>query len=423
MTEKTYPAKAPDDLGRFQPASFDEIVGNHELKESLQDLIYEVRVRGHKSGFNMIATGPSRDGKTAAIILAAKALLCCNLKIETMALCDDADNTASQEVSDGQPLNNNEKPNCDAGDDDLEPNFASINQSSKREKMTQIIHPPEVPDDLERFSPSSFEEIVGNDELKEFCQDMIYCVRVKGHKSGFNMMTNGPSRDGKTATINLAIKALLCCNLNMETMRPCGVCENCTSKHYLNGTGEWNNIVDFSDNPELNPMPIRFHYFPIDCAHLDSEGIDDLILNIRIDDGNLKIVYLDEFHKLARREMDEKLLIPTEKYPVIWLASSAVIEKEHQDDKKKVDKMFQNRFSFRIKTQRPDSKKLLSWLIARCQQFEIKVEKAEKTLPRLVERSNRSPGMALQVLNKAHKKRKPLLTMKMVEEHIFDFDD
>ena len=121
--------------------------------------------------------------------------------------------------------------------------------------------------------------------------------------------------------------------------------------------------------------------------------------------------------------MDERLLKPIEMYPAIWLASSASIEKEGENDDQKIDKMFQNRFSYRIKTQRPNTREMMLWLVARCKQFGIMVEEAEATLPRLVERSNHSPGMALQVLNKAHKKRKPLLTMKMVEDHIFDFDE
>ena len=289
--------------------------------------------------------------------------------------------------------------------------------------MTVKTNLPETPDDLERYQPNSFDEIVGNHELKEFLQDMIYGVRMKGHKSGFNMLTTGPSRDGKTAAITLAVKALLCCNLDLESMKPCGVCENCKSRHHMNGTGEWNSIVDFSDTPELNPMPVRFHYYPIDCTWVNSERIEELISKLRIDDGNLKIVYLDEVHRLSRRWMDERLLKPIEMYPAIWMASSAIVEKEGDDDDQKIDKMFQNRFSYRIKTQRPNTKEMLGWLVARCKQFGITTEDNGETLMRLVERSNHSPGMALQVLNKAHKKRKPILTMKMVEEHIFDFDE
>lgn len=280
-----------------------------------------------------------------------------------------------------------------------------------------------LPDDLERFQPVSFDDIVGNDELKEYFRDLIYCVRVRGHISGFNLIATGPSRDGKTATITLGVKALLCCNLNLETMTPCNRCVNCTAKYHLYGNDGWNNSVDLFGDDEHDPMPVRFHYFPVDCTQVDSKDIDDLLGKLRLDDGNLKIVYLDEVHRLSRRWMDERLLKPLEMYHAIWLASSAAITKTDGDDDQKLDKMFQNRFSYRIKTQRPTPQQMFSWLVARCRQFEITVEDVRTTLPRLIDRSNQSPGLALQVLNKAHKTRQRRLSKRMVEEHVFDLDD
>ena len=120
--------------------------------------------------------------------------------------------------------------------------------------------------------------------------------------------------------------------------------------------------------------------------------------------------------------MDERLLKPLEDFPAIWIASSAYVKRAGDDDQT-LEKMFQNRFTFRIATQLPGLDQLVIWLAERCNEWEIKVETPEVTLSRLAERCHQNPGMALQVLNKAHKRRSKTLTSAMVEEHTFDFDE
>lgn len=278
----------------------------------------------------------------------------------------------------------------------------------------------------ERFIPSTWEDIAGNYELKEYWIDCLKGVRESGYRSGYNLLATGGSREGKTSTISFGIKALLCCDFDFQTMNPCHQCVNCTSSFYLNGTGEWNGQVDFPDfaDPKKHRTPVRFHYIPVDCSRLKEADVDGLCMKLRVDDGNLKIVYLDEVHRLVRRNMDEMLLKPLEDYHAIWIASSAVVKKDGAGDSHKLDKMFQNRFSYRIQTQRPTKAKMVDWLLSRCEQFSIKLDDdAESTISSLAERSNRVPGMALHVLNKAHKKEDRMLTLEMVEKHVFDLDD
>jgi hypothetical protein len=90
---------------------------------------------------------------------------------------------------------------------------------------------------------------------------------------------------------------------------------------------------------------------------------------------------------------------------------------------KKLDKMFHNRFTFRIDTQKATVQEFAVWLAERCDQWGIQCDDPKATLFRLAERSNQIPGMALQVLNKAHKRRSKLLTQELVDSHIFDLDD
>ena len=62
------------DIERWIPKRWDQIVGNRALKEYFWNMIWCVRKDGHRSGFNLLATGPSRTGKTSAISFGIKCL-------------------------------------------------------------------------------------------------------------------------------------------------------------------------------------------------------------------------------------------------------------------------------------------------------------------------------------------------------------
>lgn len=280
--------------------------------------------------------------------------------------------------------------------------------------------------DIERWRPSRWDQIVGNQALKVYFWDMLWCVRQKGHRSGFNLLLTGPSRGGKTSGVTLGIKALGCFNLNPETLNPCGYCSNCKAKVGLYGNDGWENSVDLFEDEETAKKAVRFLYLPLDCTWLDEEDIDKVVTKVRVDDGNLKIIYLDEIHRLSRRFMDERLLKPLEDCEAIWIASSAYVRKQDDDEGRKrleLEKMFQNRFTYRIETQKPTSAELALWLAERCEEWGIQIEAAENTLCELTKRCHQVPGLALQVLNKAHKRRSRILTRNMVDEHVFDFDE
>lgn len=280
--------------------------------------------------------------------------------------------------------------------------------------------------DIERWKPERWDQIVGNQELKEFFWDMIWCVRKEGHRSGFNLLLTGPSRGGKTSGIVFGLQSLFCLNFDLDTMNPCGQCRNCTMKVHLYGNDGWEDFIDYLE-PEEKPTPVRFHYLPLDCARLRERELEKILARVDVDDSTLRVIYLDEVHRLRRQFMDEMLLKPLEGPPAIWIASSAYVKKEEEKEENhgssRLEKMFQNRFTFRIDTEKPKVDELTVWLGERCEEWKIRCEDSEPTLTRLAERCNQIPGMALQVLNKAHKKRSKLLTMLMVERHVFDFDD
>lgn len=276
--------------------------------------------------------------------------------------------------------------------------------------------------DVERWQPDRWDQIVGNEELKEYFWDLIWCVRKERHRSGFNLLLTGPSRGGKTSGVTLGIKCLWCLNFDFQTMNPCGVCHNCKMKIDLFGTDGWESFMDYEPVGD-DRRPVRFHYFPVDCTRISEADLESILFKVRVDDDFLKVIYLDEVHRLGRRFMDEKLLKPLEQSRAIWIASTAYLKKEEDEGAKKLDKMFQNRFTYRIDTRKAPIGEFTGWLAQRCHDWSLKCDDPKQVLTRLAERSNQSPGMALQVLNKAHKKRSKLLTMEMVEGHIFDVDD
>lgn len=280
---------------------------------------------------------------------------------------------------------------------------------------------PSACNDIERFQPQCWDHIVGNQKLKEYFWDMIWCVRKEGHRSGFNSIVEGESRSGKTATIQFGIKCLGCFDFNFDTMNPCGRCKNCTMNHHIYGNDGWETYVDFLTEEEA-PTPIRYLYLSLDCTQLSESELDKCVMKVRVDDDNLRVIYLDEVHRLSRRFLDERLLKPLEDFPAIWIASSANVKKDHVADKSKLDDMLQNRFSFLISTEKPSVPELSRWLAQRCNDFGICCEASHETLTRLAQRSNRVPGMALHVLNQAHKRRSKLLTRQMVDEHVFSFN-
>jgi len=276
--------------------------------------------------------------------------------------------------------------------------------------------------DFERFRPRCWDDITGNEEIVEHLKSMLLGIRVRRDFTGWNTLITGPSRSGKTSLIKWFIRCVLCLNLaDLENICPCYKCLNCENDWDTFGSQEWENIIDFiSDTVKT---PIRCSIYVVNCATTTERELDDIVGKVRVDDGMVKIVYLDEVHRLSRRNLDERLLKPLEDTKAIWLATSAYVKKDKIDDSSKLDPMFQNRFSFRLTTSPPSVKKLAQWLAQRCIEANLKVDEPTKDILTIVaERSKCIPGLALQVLNRAVKSRDRMLTKKLAEEFCFSLD-
>ncbi len=283
----------------------------------------------------------------------------------------------------------------------------------------------DLPQSLDSLDINRWEQILGNVALIEFCKDLVWAVRVKGVRTGlkdFNAIISGLSRTGKSMCIRFTMKCIGCFDLNFETLVPCGRCMSCKTKQYRSGNRGWENWCSIL-SPEDAPTPIEYHYAPVDCTTLDKDKLARLVFDLEANEDSLNIVYLDEIHRLTSRNMDEQLLIPMESYEAIWIASSAYADRSDGSNRKPLEKMLLNRFTHRLTTQKPSVDELVIWLAERCERLGVTVEDPRTTLGLIAQRSDRIPGLAQQVVDKVSKKRDKTLTRKILDQHVFDFDD
>jgi DNA polymerase III gamma/tau subunit len=84
--------------------------------------------------------------------------------------------------------------------------------------------------DFENFQPKSWQDIVGNQEIVEHFQNMLYKIRVDGAIKGWNTLLTGPSRSGKTSEVKLFLRSLICLNIaDYSKIYPCFTCPHCKS--------------------------------------------------------------------------------------------------------------------------------------------------------------------------------------------------
>jgi replication-associated recombination protein RarA len=251
------------------------------------------------------------------------------------------------------------------------------------------------------YVPARWRDCIGNKTLIKMLRDIIRQIRFDKIDLAKRLFVSGPSRSGKTATIKLFIKALLCERLDPMTLDPCGSCRSCLQQ--VERYGE--------RGVETYLAESRFHYVPIDCTKVTgAKELIELLRELRDYDGT-RVVYLDEIHRLQQRCLDEQLLKPVDELGFIWIASSAQTEA--------LDEAFLNRFT-KVKTELPSQEELALWLADRCIDFDIRNE--SEALIRLTTRSDRIAGIALQALEQASLDRQTGLTLELVEGWTRDFD-
>lgn len=268
-------------------------------------------------------------------------------------------------------------------------------------------------EDLSRIPLRSWSRHQGNTNAKDELQQLVRAIRVQGRRAGFRLMFRGPSRGGKTSLIQYAIKCIGCFNLDLKTLDACHECPNCVVEHHLYGNSGWENYANLCSTDQVT-TPIYYRYVYIDCTTITTSELDESIKRIDSDRNLVQIVYLDEIHRLARRQMDERLLTPTDRQDVIWIGSSVRLNE--------LDEMLLNRFRI-VDLQKPSASKLGRFLAEVCHEFGVRVESPDSTLIALAELSHQVTGTALQVLNYAYHSPTKLLTRAMVDCYIYRLAD
>lgn len=251
---------------------------------------------------------------------------------------------------------------------------------------------------------SVWEDNEANTELTEHLQDLVYSIRVKRELDRNNTLVYGPTRTGKTSSLKFFMRCLLCHNLDHKTLNPCKrECPACRAHSELYGAA--------GIEQQVNGQFV--HCLTIDCTMETEATLRELLIDMRSYNG-VRVLYFDEVHRLARRNMDELLLKQSEDKDFIWLASAVSVNG--------LEEAFLNRFSTKIRTEVPSVEDLASWIRRRCERIHLEWDD-DDTLLRLAQRANGVPGLALQVIARANRKRDRQLSKDLVELHRFKCDD
>lgn len=250
------------------------------------------------------------------------------------------------------------------------------------------------------WQPRRWDQIPGNAALKRFYQRLLVQVRKDGMRKAVRLFVPGPSRSGKTACTRLFAASLMCLRPNPATLDPCGECRTCKARAELAGYR----------GLEVTLAEGKAHFLPLDATKIEGpDELQSLLAELQEYDG-VRLVWIDEAHRLKSRKLDEQLLKPVEEKAFIWIMTSAYPEQ--------LEVMFTNRF-VKVPTEPPALEDLVVWLADRCDEFGIAFDDA--ALVELAGRVECIPGVALQALEYVSATG-DRLTVPLVVQQQFAFD-
>ena len=266
------------------------------------------------------------------------------------------------------------------------------------------------PRDIETWSPAKWDHIAGNSEL-------VQTLRNFAQNSPSNLLVTGPWRSGKTRTIKLGIKAMLCENRSQD-LNPCGVCPSCRAVDTPLGehTGLFKELAGS-----------KYSFVQIDCENVSPETLKTLPDHIQWDDERL-IVYLDEVSALGRRNLDRLMLKPIDEWSCVWIASAkSVVERGLLGKRTKVAGLSEDvrgRFSKKSGTAVPSNDELAPWIKKRCQEWVISIENEAETIPLLMKRAHNLIGYVKQPIVIAASRGSTLVTrvLRLSDVRSFNFE-
>lgn len=240
-----------------------------------------------------------------------------------------------------------------------------------------------TPSWIQRWFPARWSEIAGNAAMIQVWLNFL--------ASGpCNALFTGPNRSGKTRTISLGVRALVCTN-RTPTFDPCGQCASCKALH--EGRAQHNGVFAAISGSEYS-----FH--PIDCENATPEELDALRYDGELDSDKV-IVYLDEVGALRSRRLEGKLLKLIDETPAIWIASAITLKRTKGKRKgewtERLSKEMRGRFPIKVGTAHPHPDDLYPWIVARSREWNITIREENVTIPAMIKRTQLRVGYLIHI--------------------------
>ncbi len=239
---------------------------------------------------------------------------------------------------------------------------------------------------IQQWLPLTWSQVIGNYRMVQVAKSIIrtrfkYGGERLPDQALLGLLLHGDSRSGKTATVKLLIRSLMCDELDKTTLDPCGECVGC-KKTLL--AAQDVGLYGFE-----NKIKHRFEYIPIDCSRIKTQAELEQALYLDIADREVpRIYFLDEVHLLSVRSLGDILLKAIEEKKAIWIFVTARPQN--------LDVMLCNRL-ISIETEAPTAEELANWLVDRSNEFGV-VLKSEDVFE-MVQRFHKTPGKILNELN------------------------
>ena len=244
-----------------------------------------------------------------------------------------------------------------------------------------------TPNWIQRWNPQKWSEVVGNAEIVQVWKNFLA-------NGPCNTLITGPSRSGKTRTIMLGIRALICTN-RTPSFDPCGQCLSC--KALRDGRSPHNGIFKAISGSEYS-----FH--PIDCENVTPEELQALRNDGQLDDDKV-IIYLDEVAALRQRRLEGKILKLIDETHATWIASAISLTRTKGARKgewtERLSKPMKGRFAIKEGTSAPHQDDLYQWIVARSLEWNITILDQAVTIPAMMKRTQCRVGFLIHMFTKA----------------------
>jgi len=263
--------------------------------------------------------------------------------------------------------------------------------------------------EIQSWFPQRWSEIAGNRELVAVWKEFI----LNGPS---NTLFTGPSRTGKTRTIQLGLCALACTN-RTETLDPCGSCKAC--KITFQGRTDHGWLFSSLAGSE-------YSFFPVDCGRVTVDQLENLDDHIDLE-SNKSIIYLDEIAAIKERKLERHLRKVVDESPAIWFGSAISLKrKRSRKTGKIVEKISEEmmlRFPTKVGTSFPHPVDLEAWLEDRCRAWNISIADKEQTIPEMISRAKYRVGVLLHLFTNAAMRSDRTISLELVRNHNFSAKD